>query len=104
AAPPAHLFTLSAQSDAALRGSIERSRAWLADTDATLADACFTLTQGRTHFPRRFSAVASSLAELRDVLAQGAAADAETSVVPGARRLAFLFSGQASQYAGMGAE
>ena len=100
---PAHLFTLSAQSDTALRGSIERYRAWLADADASLADVCFTLTQGRTHFPRRFSAVASSLAELRDALAQGAAAVAGTSV-PGARRLAFLFSGQASQYAGMGAE
>jgi acyl transferase domain-containing protein/surfactin synthase thioesterase subunit/acyl carrier protein len=100
---PAHLFTLSAQTDAALRGSIERYRAWLPDS-APLADICRTLTQGRTHFPRRFAAVVSSVAELRDALAAGAGALEGAPVDAGARRLAFLFSGQASQYAGMGAE
>jgi acyl transferase domain-containing protein/surfactin synthase thioesterase subunit/acyl carrier protein len=100
---PLHLFTLSAQTDAALRGSIERHRAWLTDR-TSLADVCFTLTQGRTHFPHRFSAVAGSVAELRDALVEGAGAIEAPPIAPAARRLAFLFSGQASQYAGMGAE
>jgi acyl transferase domain-containing protein len=101
---PAHLFTLSAQTDAALRASIERHRAWLPDASAPLADICFTLTHGRTHFPRRFAAAVSSIAELRDALTEGAEPVEGPSVEPGARRLVFLFSGQASQYAGMGAE
>ena len=101
---PAHLFTLSSQSDAALRGSIERYRAWLAETPAPLADVCLTLTQGRTHFARRFSAVVSSVAELRDALAASDDRLDGPAIDPDARRLAFLFSGQASQYARMGAE
>jgi acyl transferase domain-containing protein/surfactin synthase thioesterase subunit/acyl carrier protein len=101
---PVHLFTLSAQTDAALRGSIERYSAWLADASAPLPDICRTLTQGRTHFPRRFAAVVGSAAELRDALAEGAGPAEEPAIAPGGRRLAFLFSGQASQYAGMGAE
>src|SRR5262249_25673059 len=66
-----HLFTLRPQPKAALRGPVERPRAQLADAPAPLADICFTLTQGRTHFPRRFAAVVSSVAELRDALAEG---------------------------------
>jgi acyl transferase domain-containing protein/surfactin synthase thioesterase subunit len=97
------LFTLSARTDAALRASIERHLAWLACEHAPLPDICFTSTSGRTHFPARFAAVVGSKEQLREVLAAEAANGAAPQPT-GERRLAFLFSGQASQYPRMGAE
>jgi len=97
------LFALSARTDAALRASIERHHTWLAHSQAPLPDICFTSTGGRTHFPVRFAAVAGSTRQLQDALA----AQIANSAAPrgtGERRLAFLFSGQASQYARMGSE
>ena len=101
--PELALFTLSARTDAALRASIERHLAWLAHDQTPLPDICFTSTSGRTHFPLRFAAVVRSKEQLRDALAEEAA-NCTASRPAGARRLAFLFSGQASQYPRMGAE
>jgi acyl transferase domain-containing protein/surfactin synthase thioesterase subunit len=101
--PGLALFALSARSDAALQASIERHLAWLAGEAAPLSDICFTSTSGRMHFPVRFAAVADSKEQLREALAAHAA-DRAAPRPAGTRRLAFLFSGQASQYARMGAE
>jgi acyl transferase domain-containing protein/surfactin synthase thioesterase subunit len=103
AEPDVALFTLSARTDAALHASIERHLAWLAREQPPLPDICFTGTAGRTHFPVRFAAAVGSTGQLRDALAAASAGGATTRPV-GERRLAFLFSGQASQYARMGAE
>jgi acyl transferase domain-containing protein/surfactin synthase thioesterase subunit len=97
------LFTLSARTDAALRRSIERNLAWLPRDQAPLPDICFTSTSGRTHFPVRFAAVVSSKEQLREALVLGSG-NGNASGPTGERKLAFLFSGQASQYARMGAE
>src|SRR5215813_7790876 len=97
------LFTLSARTDAALRASIERHLSLLTRDQAPLPDICFTSTSGRTHFPVRFAAVVDSKEQLREALA-GEAANGAAPQPTGERRLAFLFSGQASQYARMGAE
>ena len=99
------LFTVSAKSDAALQRLIARYRDWIDTADAPLSDICFTSTVGRTHFARRSFAVARSKTNLRDEL--DALLDASRSArvsTPEERRLAFLFSGQASQYPRMGAE
>jgi acyl transferase domain-containing protein/surfactin synthase thioesterase subunit len=101
--PDLALFALSARTDAAFRASIERHHTWLAHSQAPLPDICFTSTSGRTHFPVRFAAVAGSTRQLRDALAAEAANGAAPRAA-GQRRLAFLFSGQASQYARMGSE
>ena len=101
-APDPAVFALSARTDAALRASIERHLTWLAGGQAPLPDICFTSTSGRTHFPVRFAAVVGSKEQLREALARGSADGASRPA--GERRLAFLFSGQASQYARMGAE
>jgi acyl transferase domain-containing protein/surfactin synthase thioesterase subunit len=97
------LFTLSARSEAALQASIERHLRWLTDEQAPLSDICFTSTSCRTHFPVRFAAVVTSKENLRRAL-MAKSADSPAPRGLGGRRLAFLFSGQASQYARMGAE
>jgi acyl transferase domain-containing protein/surfactin synthase thioesterase subunit len=101
AAGPA-LFALSARTPAALRASVERHLAWLTREESQLSDICFTSTSGRAHFSARFAAVVDSKERLREALL-ARAADARPQFA-GKRRLAFLFSGQASQYARMGAE
>src|SRR5262249_36284084 len=70
---------------------------------ARLPDICFTSTSGRMHFPVRFAAVVDSKEQLRDALVAESAGGV-VSQRTGERRLAFLFSGQASQYAQMGAQ
>ncbi|MGZ5881120.1 MAG: type I polyketide synthase, partial [Xanthobacteraceae bacterium] len=102
-APELDLFTLSARTDAALHASIGRHLTWLAGDQTPLRDLCLTSTSGRAHFPARFAAVVGSKEQLRDALAAAAGGGAAPRPT-GERRLAFLFSGQASQYAGMGAE
>ena len=106
--PPLQLFTVSAKSETALRASIERQRAQLDPAPgANLANICFTSNCGRVHFPQRFFAVAGSTKQLQRALAEGPEMLRSVSSVQQAgdrRRLAFLFSGQASQYAGMGTE
>jgi acyl transferase domain-containing protein/surfactin synthase thioesterase subunit len=105
--PPVHLFVLSAKTAAALRASIERHHAWLdGRPDADLPDICYTLSSGRNHFAHRFATVAGSIEQLRAALAselQRGPAD-DRAPAGGPRRLAFLFSGQGSQHAGMAAE
>jgi acyl transferase domain-containing protein/surfactin synthase thioesterase subunit len=97
------LFVLSARSEAALRALIEKHAAWIDREQASLADICFTATSGRAHFPERFAAVADSTGHLQKALAAHSIEPADNRP-DGTRRVAFLFSGQASQYAGMGAE
>jgi acyl transferase domain-containing protein/surfactin synthase thioesterase subunit len=101
--PEAALFTVSARSEAALRASIERHLAWLARDQSALPDICLTSTAGRTHFPVRFAAVVDSKEQLQNALAAELASGTTPRPV-GERRLAFLFSGQASQYPRMGAQ
>jgi len=97
------LFTLSARTNAALRASIERHLTSLSRDQTPLPDICFTSTSGRTHFPVRFAAVVGSNEQLRRALAAESGNGATPERV-GERRLVFLFSGQASQYARMGAD
>jgi acyl transferase domain-containing protein/surfactin synthase thioesterase subunit len=101
--PDVALFTLSAKTPAALQASTERHLAWLAREQAPLSGICFTSTAGRMHFPVRFASVVGSKDQLRETLALQSSSGTAPQPI-GERRLAFLFSGQASQYARMGLE
>ena len=97
-----HLFLLSAKTAPALEALVSRHRRFLDENPATsLVDLCHTLAVGRVHFPHRYTAVVESGAALREKLA-AYRADQADAVRPSPRRLAFLYSGQGSQFAGMG--
>nr|VFJ45213.1 MAG: Acyl transferase domain-containing protein [Candidatus Kentron sp. DK] len=98
---PLQLLTLSAKSEAALRAMAESYAAWLeANPDVPLADVCFSAYTGRTHFEHRLAIAADSSEEAG---ARLRAADYLSGKVgDGESRTVFLFTGQGSQYPGMG--
>jgi acyl transferase domain-containing protein len=95
-----HLITLSARSTAALDQSANNLATFLAgNSQVDLADVCHTLHVGRKHFAHRRSVVVSGRENAV------AALQKSSPETPGAieRPVAFLFSGQGSQYASMAA-
>jgi acyl transferase domain-containing protein len=107
---PAALVPLSAHDAPALRALAARHAAALAGAPAPeLADVAFTLGVGRAHLAERAAVVARSVPELQGRLAALAQGDGrEIEGVRAARRtlrdppkVAFLFTGQGAQYAGM---
>ncbi len=107
----AELLVLSGKNEAALSEQIKRYRAHLTQQGAlALGDICYTAGAGRSHFTHRLSVVAGEVAELTQQLAQlesgGSAALAQRGVMEEGRRpkVAFLCTGQGSQYAGMARE
>ncbi len=100
-----HVLALSAKSDAALEALRLRYAAALREEKARLADVCFTANTGRTHFEKRCAVVGQTPEELAAELEGSSevrcfAGSAEGE--PG--RIGFLFTGQGSQFAGMGRE
>ncbi|MFG1646306.1 beta-ketoacyl synthase N-terminal-like domain-containing protein [Amycolatopsis sp. NPDC049252] len=99
---PAHLLRVSANTPDALAVAVDRLADRLAgDVDLDLADVAHTLAAGRTEYPHRAAVVARDPEDAVDGLR-----DTRRLVTAKADELkvAFLFSGQGSQYAGMGAE
>jgi acyl transferase domain-containing protein len=108
---PAHLFPLSARDPRALAALAARYAVALAATPApALADVCFTAGAGRAHLAARAAVVAPSLEALRErlaALADGREAEglrAGRSARRDPPRVAFLFTGQGAQHAGMARE
>jgi acyl transferase domain-containing protein/NADPH:quinone reductase-like Zn-dependent oxidoreductase/short-subunit dehydrogenase len=107
---PCHLLTLSGRDETALREQTRRLKQHLENHPAqSLADLCFTAGTGRAHFTRRAALVAGSttealarLAALVEDRAEPGMTRGEVRGTPG--RVAFLFTGQGSQYAGMARE
>jgi acyl transferase domain-containing protein/SAM-dependent methyltransferase len=107
---PLHLTALSARSAPALISVAERLADHLASTPASsLADVAFSANTGRSHFTHRLAVVAETADETRERLRAVAAGVPDVAGVTrgrlhGSERpdVAFLFTGQGSQYAGMG--
>ncbi|MGW5049594.1 SDR family NAD(P)-dependent oxidoreductase [Actinokineospora sp. NPDC004072] len=98
-----HVITVSAKNKRALRNQVARFRERL-DDESDPADFCYTSNVGRSHFRLRVAAVVADRAELVDFLDRQAARLATDAPAPGEiGKVAFLFSGQSTQYPGMGA-
>ncbi len=104
-----HLLSLSAKSDKALRELAQRYEVFLASNSrVSLADICFTANTGRSHFDYRLAVVTESNIQLQKALSAFAAgkqtAELISSQVKTKKRpkIAFLFTGQGSQYVDMG--
>ncbi len=106
--PRACLLAISARDDRSLAALAKRYAAALAErSDADLPDICFTANTGRAHLAQRATIVAHTIGELRSrlgALADGVPAEGVRTGRLARRdppRVAFLFTGQGAQYAGM---
>ncbi len=104
-----HLFTLSAKSNESLIRLVEKSESFLrSNPDISLADVCHTVNTGRSHFNHRLAVQTESIDQLCDQLnrfkngedTHGMTYRHVTNKRP--PKIAFLFTGQGSQYTGMG--
>jgi acyl transferase domain-containing protein len=103
---PRHLLALSARDADALAELVRRYQTVLTP-EAPVADICFTANAGRSHFAHRLSVSGATSADLQSGLAAFAAGQEDAALVAGHRRdaaaprIAFLFTGQGAQHAGM---
>jgi acyl transferase domain-containing protein/surfactin synthase thioesterase subunit/acyl carrier protein len=102
------LATLSAKTADALVARVKQLLDWLNDNpDAPIADLCYTTNVSRSQFAFRFAAPARSIAELKAQLTtwlRSVSEDSSKLQRTGKVSIAFMFSGQGSQNAGMAAE
>ncbi len=97
---PLHIFTFSARTDEALE-ELRQRHLCAVDTTTHLPDRCFTANAGRAQFAHRAAVVVTSTEELTTALSNNDFQRSSSEVEP---RIAFLFTGQGSQYVGMGRE
>ena len=111
---PLHVLKLSAKSDAALQQQAARLVTYLTEnSDASLADVCWSANTGWSDFNYRAAITANTTGQLAERLAKiaieagsagASAAGVKQATVRSIGRptVAFLFTGQGSQYTGMG--
>ncbi|NEO73022.1 type I polyketide synthase, partial [Moorena sp. SIO3H5] len=107
---PLHIITLSGKTEKALEELVGRYQNHLeTHSQLEIADICYTANTGRAHFNHRLAIIASEKQELREKLLQIKAREQEAGVFSGqlpktnsSLKVAFLFTGQGSQYVKMG--
>src|SRR4030095_6216926 len=108
---PLHVLTISAKTEEALLQLAGRYAQHLAANPAlSFADTCFTANTGRSHFPHRLALVSDSSGDVCEKLRAFTARQDTPGLYHGRApvgiqpRVAFLFTGQGSQYRDMGRE
>ncbi|TQV65810.1 SDR family oxidoreductase, partial [Exilibacterium tricleocarpae] len=93
------VLCISAKNPAALAALRERYLTFLQETpEPAIGDLCYTAAVGRSHFPYRLAVTGTTATQLREALSQAELPTAPASSL----KVAWLCSGQGSQYAGMG--
>ena len=102
---PLHMLTLSARSETSLQRQIARFRECFRDENTSRgpADFCYSANTGRKHFEHRVAVRGATWQELKQALdtVQSGSAVHRGGAGP-EDRIGFLFTGQGSQYPGMG--
>ena len=108
---PRHLLALSAMSEEALAALAGRFHQHLSThPDEGIENICYTANSGRAHWPHRMAIFADSSAQMCEKLGKLTSAALPAGVFKGQAKtseglkVAFLFTGQGSQYVGMGRE
>lgn len=106
---PLHLLTLSAKNEPALRELVTQYQSYLAThSDVAIKDICLTANAGRNHFSHRLAITAESTSQLQEKLTSYLSENKISGIVSNAvergnkAKIAWLFTGQGSQYEGMG--
>ena len=106
---PSHLLTLSTKTEVALRELAQRYRTFLAaHPDVAVGEVCYTANTGRAPFEYRLAVVGETGRQMQEQLTAFATQAATDGVFQGhvscsqPPKIAFLFTGQGSQYVGMG--
>lgn len=108
---PLHLLTLSAKTDKALRKLVTNYQSYLENSPAEsdIASICFSANTGRSHFDRRLAILAADKQELIDRLVKVSDEEDDPGIWAGKLyssskppKIAYLFTGQGSQYVNMG--
>ena len=107
---PLHLLTLSAKTPEALAELISHYQNYLeTNQESKLADICYTANSGRVHHNHRVAIIAADQQQLATKLSNLATGEEvagvfkkEFSISSSVSRVAFLFTGQGSQYLNMG--
>ena len=104
--PPLHLLTLSAKSEPALKDLVVSYQDYIEQhLEIDLTDLCYSASAGRTHFDRRLAITFTDRNQLQSKLAQWQSGSTR-GIIEGntvdRNRVAFLFTGQGSQYPNMG--
>ncbi len=107
---PLHLLTLSAKTEKALAELVSNYRNYLENKpELGIEDICYTANTGRSHFNHRLAVIAADKNELSKKLSDRAAGKDITGIFDGklpntttSPKIAFLFTGQGSQYVNMG--
>ncbi len=103
---PRQLLPLSAKTESALQSAVARLANHLTNhPDLDLGDVAFTLQTGRAEWDHRAVLVARDIADAAAALTAGDRKRVHRAKKPAAPpQVAFMFSGQGSQYPGMGRE
>jgi 8-amino-7-oxononanoate synthase len=105
--PVSHVLTCSAKNATALKDLAQRYHQLLEQQpELDLRNLCGTANTRRTAFPHRLALVAESTLQMQGLLADFLAGEESLNISHGicsqSLSLAFLFTGQGSQYVGMG--
>ena len=107
---PHHILTLSTKCEKSLKLLVRKYQTFIENNSkATVADICFTANTGRALLNHRLAVITSNKKELAVRLAKISAEEESSNIFSGklpsnikSPKIAFLFTGQGSQYINMG--